>query len=104
MNMNSRPLWRRLLPAAVLVAAVLCAFLFFTGVVGTKADAESLALAEESVRRAAVECYALEGFYPTDAAYLAEHYGVTLESSRYLIRYEYIASNLMPSITVLPRS
>lgn len=102
MNEKPIPLWRKLLPALVLLLAIVVGFLYFTQVLSVKADAEELAMAERSLRRAAVECYALEGAYPYSADYLAEHYGVSLNRERFIVHYEYIASNLMPSITILP--
>lgn len=56
---------------------------------------------EEALRRAAVACYAAEGFYPPDVAYLQAHYGLRYDESRYVIHYTLFASNLMPDITVL---
>lgn len=93
---------RRILPAAVFLIALAGAALLFTRVIRVRTDAEILSLAEEGVRRAAVECYALEGFYPRTLDYLVEHYGVTAGDDRYLISYQYVGSNLMPDITVLP--
>ena len=92
---------RRILPAAVFLIALAAAALLFTRVISARTDAEVLSLAEEGVRRAAVECYALEGFYPRTLDYLVENYGVTADDSRYVISYQYVASNLMPDITVL---
>ena len=46
-------------------------------------------------------CYAAEGVYPPNAAYLEEHYGVQIDHTLYTVKYEVIASNLMPDITVL---
>ena len=92
---------RRILPAAVFLIALAAAALLFTRVVSARTDAEVLSLAEEGVRRAAVECYALEGFYPRTLDYLVENYGVIADDSRYVISYQYVASNLMPDITVL---
>ena len=66
------------------------------------AGREGLELAEQSIRRAAVQCYALEGFYPAGVDYLEEYYGVSVDEDRYFVDYRYIASNLMPDITVLP--
>lgn len=56
---------------------------------------------EGSLRRSAVACYAAEGIYPPDLAYLEEHYGLQIDESRYTVHYEIFGSNLMPSITVL---
>lgn len=95
------PLWRRFLPALALAMALAAAAFLFTRSLGTRADAEALSLAEQNIRRAAVECYALEGFYPTGLDYLADHYGVSVDEERYIVHYQYVASNLMPDITVL---
>ena len=58
---------------------------------------------EESIRRAAVTCYAVEGIYPPDLAYLQEHYGIQVNEDRYYVFYEVFGSNMMPDITVLER-
>lgn len=56
---------------------------------------------EESVRRAAVACYAAEGIYPPDLAYLQAHYGLQVDEEHYSVFYDGFAENLMPEITVL---
>lgn len=50
---------------------------------------------------AAVACYAAEGVYPPDLAYLEEHYGIQIDRTRYRVFYDIFGSNLMPDITVL---
>lgn len=59
---------------------------------------------ETVLRRTAVSCYAAEGFYPPDVAYMQTHYGLRFDEEAYIIRYERTASNWMPDITVLERS
>ena len=61
-------------------------------------DKENL---EQTLNRAAVACYAIEGAYPPSIEYLEEHYRVRIDKERYTVKYELYASNLMPSITVL---
>lgn len=56
---------------------------------------------EESIRRAAVACYAAEGRYPPDMDYLARHYGLRPDYDRYAVFYEIHGENLMPEITVV---
>ena len=58
---------------------------------------------EDAIRRAAVACYASEGFYPPDLAYMSEHYGLQIDEEKYFVHYEGIAENLMPEITVISR-
>ena len=59
---------------------------------------------EEAVRATAVSCYASEGFYPPDIAYMRQHYGLQYDEDRYIVRYEIFASNLMPDITILVKT
>lgn len=56
---------------------------------------------EESIRRAAVACYASEGYYPPDLEYIKEHYGLRPDEERYAVFYEVYAENMMPDITVV---
>ena len=58
---------------------------------------------ENSIRRAAVACYAAEGIYPPTLDYLTEHYGVQIDKAHYQVFYEIFADNLMPDITVLEK-
>lgn len=60
-------------------------------------------LLEESLRHAAVSCYAIEGRYPPSLAYLSQNYGVIIDDRQYAVHYSGIfASNIMPEITVVP--
>ena len=64
-------------------------------------QAEGKRQLETLLRRAAVSCYAAEGFYPPDVAYLQDHYGVDFDEDAYIFHYQFFASNWMPDITVL---
>ena len=66
-------------------------------------DDESMQQLEETLRRAAVACYAVEGIYPPDLAYLQDRYGVQIDSKRYAVSFLAIADNLMPDITILEK-
>ena len=58
---------------------------------------------EDALRRAAVACYAAEGFYPPNVTYLVQHYGLQYDEAAYKVHYEVFASNLMPEITVVEK-
>lgn len=66
----------------------------------TSTQSEQLIATEQVVRRAAVQCYALEGSYPSDLTYLEQHYGLMLNHDRYVVHYQSLGSNLMPQIAV----
>lgn len=55
---------------------------------------------EESIRRAAVTCYATEGVYPPTLEELTTRCGIRIDR-RYTVYYDVFAENLMPEITVL---
>lgn len=67
------------------------------------AQVEQLRMAEESLRRAVVTCYALEGRYPPDIDYLRDVYGLQLREDKYIVHYQIFAENIMPEFTVLER-
>ena len=61
---------------------------------------EEMQMAEDSVRRAVVSCYAIEGRYPESYQYLKDNYGISIDDSKYIVHYEIFASNIMPEITI----
>lgn len=89
---------RILLPLLVLL-------LFLLGLSGMERgrSAEGKRQLEETLRRTAAACYALEGAYPPSLDYMQEHYGLQWDEETYTVRYEIFASNLMPDITVMEK-
>lgn len=96
--MNKKHALSRLL----LVLAALAVFFVALSNLDRGRQAEGRDQLEAALRRAAVACYAAEGVYPPDLAYL-QHYGIQVDGGRYHVVYEPIAANLMPEITVLDR-
>ena len=89
--------------SVLLMTAVLVCFLLAVSRLEQGAGEQGRQQLEDAVRRAAATCYATEGVYPPDVAYLAEHYGLQYEEKAYRVHYELHASNLMPEITVVER-
>lgn len=80
--------------------------LFFLGAVSRleeDSQAEGRRRLETLLRRTAVSCYASEGFYPPDIAYMQQRYGLEFDERNFIVHYERTASNWMPDITVLER-
>lgn len=92
-----------LLPVLCFVGFVLLFGLGLNDFTATTAK-EQLNSARKAVTRAVVQCYAIEGQYPPDINYLREHYGLTVDETRYIVDYQVFASNIMPVILVLPRN
>lgn len=93
-------LFRRIL-ILLIIGVVLFGFITFLTSLETDHAAEDKLQLQTALTRAAVSCYAAEGEYPPDLAYLQDHYGIQINTDLYAVQYEYIASNLMPDITVL---
>ena len=69
------------------VTAVLVLLCFLTALsnLAQGQDDEGKRQLEDAIRRSAVACYAAEGIYPPDLAYLEEHYGIQIDESRYTV-------------------
>jgi len=71
------------------------------GQMGRQVDIEQAARLREVLRRAAVSCYAVEGRYPPNLAYLTEHYGVVIDHAKFIVEFDVISQNTMPLIEVI---
>lgn len=82
------------------------AVLFWQGLGNLRATSEKerLKSTREAVTRAVVQCYAVEGQYPPDIDYLREHYGLSVDEELYIVDYQIFASNIMPTILILPKN
>ena len=56
---------------------------------------------EDSIRRACISCYSLEGIYPPTLQYLVDNYGLQINDKHYAVFYDIFAENIMPDITVV---
>lgn len=66
-------------------------------------DETTVVAMEEAIRKAAVQCYALEGGYPPDIHYLRDNYGILINEEDYFYYYEIMASNILPNIKVIKK-
>lgn len=97
----------RLLAAAglLMVLALAAAFLGLgSRQVGRDLETASTQALRQAVLQAAVQCYAVEGSYPSSLDYLEENYGLLVNHDRFIVTYEAFASNLMPQVNVLERA
>ena len=64
---------------------------------------ENLNIVESGVRRAAAECYAVEGFYPDNLQYLIDNYNLHIDENECIVHYSPVSSNIMPDIRVISK-
>lgn len=93
------PQWILFVVVLLLVLAVTLGLFRFWN----SADPKRTEAVVDAIRKAAVQCYALEGSYPPDVAYLKERYGLQVDEERFAVRYEVFASNIMPDVEVHER-
>lgn len=96
-------LWKNLYSAILISLAVLCVFWYGFSHISLANDTQNLQTMRAAIRKSIVSCYAIEGAYPPDVRYLEEHYGVVINHSRYIIRYDSAGANIMPSVEVLEK-
>ncbi len=91
------------LVSALLFVVVLLMLLAGVANLSGGADEEGIAATRRAIERAAVLCYATEGFYPPGLGYIEDNYRVHIDRERYSVRYEVFAYNVTPTIKVTAR-
>lgn len=100
---NRRRLFTSLAGAALVTGAIAAAaFLGADGLASATAKQQA-ASAETAMRRAAAQCYAIEGRYPEGLAYLTENYGLAADDERFVYHYKVFAGNILPEMRVFIR-
>lgn len=99
-NRKSRR-WIAILLAAVLLLALILGPI--GGQISRDLAQQSSQTVRDAVLRSAVQCYAVEGAYPSSLDYLEQHYGLVINHDKYIVSYDAYASNLAPNVRVLVR-
>ena len=68
-----------------------------------KRRTQSIQSATDSIMRAVVTCYAIEGSYPESYEYIKEHYGVYINEKKFSVFYSALGSNIMPGFRVIEK-
>lgn len=87
------------LVALALIAALVAGTLVFQNM----SREQGTASIRESILSMAMQCYAIEGSYPSSLSHLEEAYGLTVNHDDYVINYEWFADNIPPSVAVSVR-
>lgn len=94
---------RRLAVLLLLLVVAGVLLLFFVQRPGRTLDAGGSEAIRAAVQRSALQCYAVEGVYPSGLEYLEENYGLQVNHEDYYVTYEAFASNMPPTVRVVRR-
>jgi hypothetical protein len=96
-----RPLWSldSLLKLIVIIT------LFVVVLVGVNSFEQSYTMnaldySQQALKKTVLQCYAFEGNYPPDLAYLVNNYGLVLDEERFVYHYRFIGNNILPEMAV----
>lgn len=95
--------WYRSAGAVVILLLLVIGVVFFTNQLSAKVTGDRQQLLENTIRKYAVQCYALEGSYPESIQYLEKNYVLTLDKDKYVYHYKFIGSNMMPEVYVFEK-
>ena len=95
--------WPLAVLAMVLLLAAAGVWKWVIPASGQDLSEEGAAALRAAVERSALQCYVVEGVYPSNLSYLEENYGLQINSRDYEIVYDIFASNLPPTIRVIKR-
>lgn len=85
----------------IIFMAVIVVFSFLAVSINNRTASEGEKALRQAIQKASVQCYAVEGRYPSSVEYLEKNYGIQIDYDRYAVFYEGFASNIMPDITVV---
>ncbi len=89
--------------AIVLAVVVVIALWICVGVAQIQAKEQAASSVRQAVLDSAMQCFAIEGAYPSSITYLEENYGLSLNKDDYQIMYEAFAGNLPPTVKVVAK-
>ena len=96
--------WFTIIAAVLALIGVFCAYASFRTNVPDEMEEEAIASIRSAVQQSALQCYVIEGVYPSNLAYLQENYGLRINTEAYIIAYDAYAENQMPSVKVVKRN
>lgn len=96
---------RKFVPIVLAILAILALAIFLQAIshLETRNTLEDKKQLEDTLSKAVVACYSIEGAYPPSIDYLVEVFGIHYNTDRYIVQYVYYGSNILPDITVLDR-
>ena len=92
-----------LIKSVIGYSLIIGVFLGNISLIRSQIQIEETNFVEDEIRRIAIQCYTVEGFYPPDWSYLKAHYSIPMDEEKYSVYYDTFASNIMPDIQVIKK-
>ncbi|MCL2889260.1 MAG: hypothetical protein FWE65_02420 [Eggerthellaceae bacterium] len=93
---------KRILALLIVVLIVLGSWFAFNHMNESLRTQSALAI-RMAVLNSAQQCAAIEGSYPSSLKYLEDNYGLIINHDKYTVIYDAFASNVMPTVVVIPK-
>ena len=94
---------KRTVVAILVVVAIVAGLVLGLRGLGKSTREQGATALRQSILDAALRCCAIEGSYPLTLSHLEKDYGLRINHNDYIITYEAYASNIAPSVVVVPR-
>lgn len=83
--------------------ALIVAMWIGLGFVADQAKEQGAQTLRDTILDTAMQCFAIEGYYPPSLEYLQENYGLSVNEDDYMVVYVAFASNVPPTVDVRMR-
>jgi len=100
---NAWDIIKSVLFPALLSLAVIIVTLYGINNTQESTRLEGARILEDSIRRAIITTYSLEGRYPATIEHIERNFGVFIDRDRYIVHYMIFGSNVMPDVVVISR-
>lgn len=87
----------------IIFTIILVIFISGIGSITSSSLTNGKQILSEAIERDIVHCYAVEGMYPPNLSYMEKHYGLTYDKNKYIVDYEYIGANIMPTVYIIEK-
>jgi len=78
-------------------------FWFLVDNLSAKTKEKELETLNTAINHGITQCYAIEGAYPQDLQYLKDNYGITYDQRRFIVHYEVLGQNILPTVTIISK-
>lgn len=85
----------------VFFIAIIAVFVIGISMISSNNNRDEKEILEKALNKDIIHCYAVEGYYPPSLAYIEEHYGLTYNHDKYVVDYESIGNNIIPTVTIV---